>query len=381
MPMPIPALIPPPFRRPQITPKPVVSTTSYSDPLRAMTIKALQERQQALQQDVPQMPSMLSPWQGVSYALDKFMHGLQEGRTQRAEIAAEQGRAALMGQIDPTTGATEQQIGQMGQYDPEMMTTLWADRAKRAQADQWIDIPPPPGAPPGTLWQRNKANGDVQEIGGRGGGVNVTLPGESTGLERYTSEAESKIYGGIMEAGMKAIGQQQDVAALDALINSGMPQGGIPGALLQAYPALQGFSSGAAALQSIVSRLAPTLRVTGSGSQSDFETDSLLRSLPRLGNMPEANRFIVQMMKDKAKLNMTMYDVVMKWRNKQIDETTMRMALDHLYGQSVMSPELHAIINKIEQEQQPGGGGAKPASEMSIEEIQQELERRKRGAQ
>jgi hypothetical protein len=356
MPLPLPALIPRPFQRPQITPKPAVSTTSYSDPLRAMTIKALQERQQALQQDTVKMPDMLSPWQGVSYALDKFMHGLNEGRTQRAETAAEQGRAALMGQIDPTTGATEQQIAQMGQFDPEMMQALWADRARRAQAEHWVDIPPPPGGKPGEQWQRNTVTGEKQVKGGASG-MTINMPGESTGLEKAVSTAEGPLYAGIEEAGMKAIGQQQDVAALEALINSGMPQGGISGALLQAFPVLQGFTSGPAALQSIVSRLAPTLRVTGSGAQSDFETDSLLRSLPRLGNMPEANRFIVQMMKDKAKLNMAMYNVITKWRTNQIDEMTMRTSLGKLYGQSVMSPELHEIINKIEREQQGGGGG------------------------
>jgi hypothetical protein len=46
------------------------------------------------------------------------------------------------------------------------------------------------------------------------------------------------------------------------------------------------------AYQSIVDRLAPRMRVPGSGATSDFDARQFLRSMPQLGNMPEGNQVI-----------------------------------------------------------------------------------------
>jgi hypothetical protein len=53
----------------------------------------------------------------------------------------------------------------------------------------------------------------------------------------------------------------------------------------------------AQAFQSIVSRIAPTLRVSGSGATSDFEMQQFLASLPAIGNMPGGNRIIANNLK------------------------------------------------------------------------------------
>ncbi len=50
------------------------------------------------------------------------------------------------------------------------------------------------------------------------------------------------------------------------------------------------------AYDSIVNRVAPTLRVKGSGAQSDFELKNFLKSLPSLGNTPRGNEIIAQTM-------------------------------------------------------------------------------------
>jgi hypothetical protein len=306
MPLPIPALIPQPFQRPQITPKPAVSTTSYSDPLRAMTIKALQERQKSLESQQVDMPSMLSPWQGVSYALDKFMHGLNEGRTQRAETAAEQGRAALMGQIDPTTGATEQQIAQMGQFDPEMMQALWADRARRAQADQWIDIPPPPGAPPGTIWQRNKASGDVQEIGGKGGGVSVVNMPETKGDVKWqetTSGETGKQLATIYDDGNKAAERLSQIDLMEQFLPVMLH--GTPAAISEYMRQNWGVDLGPAAnattaFNSIVNSLVPKERGPGTGTMSDKDVVLFKSFFPSMLTSPLGNKLITSYLRGIA---------------------------------------------------------------------------------
>lgn len=51
------------------------------------------------------------------------------------------------------------------------------------------------------------------------------------------------------------------------------------------------------AFEAIVNRVAPSLRIKGSGAQSDFELKNFLKSLPSLGNTPEGNAISAATMK------------------------------------------------------------------------------------
>lgn len=50
------------------------------------------------------------------------------------------------------------------------------------------------------------------------------------------------------------------------------------------------------AFEAIVNRVAPSLRVKGSGAQSDYELKNFLKSLPSLGNTPEGNEIATKTM-------------------------------------------------------------------------------------
>lgn len=51
------------------------------------------------------------------------------------------------------------------------------------------------------------------------------------------------------------------------------------------------------AFEAIANRVAPSLRVPGSGAQSDFELKNFLKSIPALGNTPEGNALVGATMK------------------------------------------------------------------------------------
>ena len=51
------------------------------------------------------------------------------------------------------------------------------------------------------------------------------------------------------------------------------------------------------AYEAVVNRVAPTLRVKGSGAQSDLELKNFLKSLPSLGNTPEGNNIAATVLK------------------------------------------------------------------------------------
>jgi len=76
--------------------------------------------------------------------------------------------------------------------------------------------------------------------------------------------------------------------------------GAIKGRIAEMFPEL---SDVASVRDAIIKRLAPSLRVEGSGSTSDIEFAAMLNSLGSLRQTPEANMAIVAVMQSKAQFN------------------------------------------------------------------------------
>ena len=128
--------------------------------------------------------------------------------------------------------------------------------------------------------------------------VNVnTGDGADGALNKALSTKEGESWATVKDAGMVAGAMSQDLGLLDELIKVA-PQGPIIGPLAETF---KGFSSAGDAFQSIVKRVAPSLRTPGSGATSDIEYQGFLDSLPALKNSPEGNRMINEIMKTKRR--------------------------------------------------------------------------------
>ena len=118
--------------------------------------------------------------------------------------------------------------------------------------------------------------------------------------DKESDKLQAKRIDDFYGAGTIASSALQDFAVMEELIGLG-PQGPLQGAIAEMFP----FTSDAGtALTSIINRVAPTLRVEGSGSTSDIEYAGMLKSLPKLMNTPEGNRLVLQIMRNKAQMNM-----------------------------------------------------------------------------
>ncbi|WP_159591479.1 hypothetical protein [Chelativorans xinjiangense] len=168
-----------------------------------------------------------------------------------------------------------------------------------------------------------------------------------TKLREELGKKTGEIWAAHVEAANQAAGQRQDFELLDELIEIA-PQGGLTGRLAEAFPQ---FDNAAAAFTAIVNRLTPTLRVEGSGSTSDVEFDAMRSGLPRLRNNPEANRLIAGAFKAKADINSARGDVVIAFQNDEISAAEARRQIAALDRQSILSPELRALLG------QGGDGG------------------------
>jgi hypothetical protein len=172
--------------------------------------------------------------------------------------------------------------------------------------------------------------------------VNNIMPGQipDTKLREGLDKAEGDQWATYKNAGAVSGANAQDFAVLDELLKLA-PQGPVTGRLATAFP---GVSSAGDAVQSIVKRIAPTLRAPGSGATSDIEYQGMLQSLPALVNQPEANAMILSIMRAKADLNVQRSDIITQYQAGEINATTARKEIAKLDRVSIMTPEMKKAL-------------------------------------
>jgi hypothetical protein len=123
---------------------------------------------------------------------------------------------------------------------------------------------------------------------GIGSGTTINMPGgeAQTELQKKLAGQEADILGKYLTAGNTAGVLSNDLSMLGEVLQYA-PQDPITGRLAQMFP---GVSSAGAAAQSIINRVAPSLRVEGSGSTSDIEYEGMLRSLVSLHELPRGKQ-------------------------------------------------------------------------------------------
>ena len=175
--------------------------------------------------------------------------------------------------------------------------------------------------------------------------TNVTVGGEpgDGNLRKKLDEKTGELWSTYQEQGATSASNAQDFEILYELMKTA-PQGPVTGRLAELFP---GVSSSGDAFQSIVKRIAPTLRAPGSGATSDIEYDGMLKSLPALRNNPEANAMINQIMKSKAALNIERAGVVTEYGRGAITAGEARAKMDELDKRSIMTPDMKQALDGL----------------------------------
>ena len=119
-------------------------------------------------------------------------------------------------------------------------------------------------------------------------------------LREKLMSKQGENFASYLDAGAKSAAAMQDLNVLQELTPLA-PSGPVVGRLAEMFPEA---TDVAAVRQSIIKRVAPTLRVEGSGATSDLEFNAMLNSLGSLRNSPEANQAIIGVMQAKARYNM-----------------------------------------------------------------------------
>lgn len=352
-----------------------------------LTLDALMKRQADLAKNATQLPEaqdMRSPWQGAAYLANVLGDKVSQGRAANDITATRDALAKISGGINYDTGATPQQISQIQQYDPDLAQQLLTQRLDLAKEqrgyaqqnlgredtqaaqvdaattantrlidtenrnrDQWGQVPPEIIAARGWTpeqaanFQYNALTKEVEPID-KSAKTSINLPGDQTALDKELGGATGKLWSGFQAGAATSAGTVQDMEMLKQLLPMA-PQGPIVGDIAKAFP---GISSAGAAVQSIISRIAPTLRAPGSGATSDIEYEGMLRSLPNLSNLPEANSLIAEMVQRKAQLNIERGRIVDQYQLDH-DQAKAIAAMNALNSQTIMTPALKALIDKV----------------------------------
>ena len=188
------------------------------------------------------------------------------------------------------------------------------------------------------------STGEISEIGG--GGTSVIVNPEQKGDVKWaekSSDAIASEFGEYRTAGAVAANIVPEIQALRALADM-VPQGPIVGALAEKF---QGFSTAGDAFMSIIKRIAPKMRVVGSGASSDRDVQLLLDSLGSMKNNPMANKFIYQAFLDKAEIDKQRASIARLALTGKISRQDAMDQIDELNGRSIISPQLQAIIENI----------------------------------
>lgn len=239
--------------------------------------------------------------------------------------------------------------------------------------------PVAPKAPPTqTIYDPTTGRQQVVEWDGKGwnpiGGVEApkaplvtvnTGDAQDGALNKALSESEGKSWNGFKDAAAVSAANQQDFQVLAELATMA-PQGPVQGRLAEAF---QGFSAAGDAFQSIVKRIAPTLRAPGSGSTSDIEYDGMLRSLPALKNSPEANAMILSIMQAKADLNIKRGDIITAYQNGEMSVVDARKQLGELNRTSIITPEMRKALDGLQGESRAPADGETATNPQTGEKI------------
>ena len=180
----------------------------------------------------------------------------------------------------------------------------------------------------------------------------ITLPGEKGDIAWEQGAA------GVIAKRFEKLSNQGDVASslrpeLQTLkqLSSIAPNGPLVGRLAEALP---GFSSVGDAFNSVISRVAPQMRVAGSGSQSDKDIDGLRASLGSLKNAPGANALIYQAFEDKVSIDQQRAEIANQALMGEITRSEASKQLSELNKKTIISPELQSMIDQYSGKTQEG---------------------------
>jgi hypothetical protein len=237
----------------------------------------------------------------------KFIGGVEQPESEMPP-----GAQLAQGQMPPQMAQAQQpqQTRVAPQIPPHIMgqaRKLWQEGDRAAAGalmqpyltpkDQWEVVPSPvPGD--NNQYQRNTATKELKPLNPQPFAVNVNNQAESE-FKKKAGTLQAERFNELAADGRSAQQMASDVEMLRDLgtkIQTGKVAEikGVIGPYAEALGVKVEGLSEIQAYEAVVNRVAPNLRVKGSGAQSDYELRGFLKSIPSVGNTPEGNEIVAR---------------------------------------------------------------------------------------
>lgn len=268
---------------------------------------------------------------------------------ERKKLKTQNKTVELIKSIDPKLGA-------MAEANPAMAGNIMSAIASKQldgkggkimTAAQVREMFPGVGKIDEGLYNVKTKDGQITsmtKVGGGGTTNEINLPGSPGAEDELLKKLMGKKgerYAKFLDAGANAAGLSIDIETLAALAPL-QPSGPLVGRLAEMFPE---FTDIGALRQSIVKRIAPQMRVEGSGSTSDVEFNAMLNSFGSLRNSPEANQAILSIFQQKIAFDIARRDIVNDYTNGNI---TMKEADDRLAALEAQSMIPSSVANLLQ---------------------------------
>lgn len=191
---------------------------------------------------------------------------------------------------------------------------------------------------------------DFMRSGGGGAGQVINVGGPSDKLNELV---DAQLAGYMEQAAVSsaAAPQLQLLSQLAPLTTEGV----IPATLSRMFPTINDANQ---AFIGVTNQVLPSLRVPGSGAQSDKDIDVLLNSIGPLSASSETKQLLIQSMMQKNNINQQLADVTQKVVDGTLTRPQATAEIRRINSQSIISPALQQALNKII----PSSGAAIPQS-------------------
>jgi hypothetical protein len=211
--------------------------------------------------------------------------------------------AAVPSPTEPQMTDAKARLVQMLQSDNPQMRKIGQNMAQAMLTNQLQGDKPTDEIREYQFAQKNPGFVDYKTNLKKAGATNVSV--DTKGENSFATEAgksQAKRFDELAGEGQKARQMVSDINTLTELgKNIGTGKSAELKAALGPYAENLGIKidglSDIQAFEAITNRVAPSLRVPGSGAQSDYELKNFLKSLPALGNTPEGNAISAATMK------------------------------------------------------------------------------------
>lgn len=298
-----------------------IPTFTWGSGGQALTPEQVERRRKVAAALAAVQPNPQTMWQGIQSAVGQIGGGLQNSLLDKQEAAARAAYSDEYAGLDaaPSVGELEKLAGnEWGNSGQQAVVSALLSKAltPKAPVETYSVLSPDEmtglGLPPGA-YQRSSTSQKISPIGD-GSGVTVNTGDNSNNFQKEADQKAADRLAGYVDAGSSAqttIGNLKALADISKNISTGKGAEVLNaiGPYAQAIGIdVKGLSE-TQAFQSIVDKMAPQMRPTGSGSSSDSDVRMFLNSLPSLGKTSEGNAIISETLQAVQEHNIKASDI------------------------------------------------------------------------